>query len=185
MQLPLISVGKLLFRYSSLYDPDSIFPVAAGSVIMFCVCWDITVSFQDVRDSLKCLPPFESTVLNNTRPCNSLSWLIENVIVLVELSYTPRTSNWRIRLLFYNLITLLSLVMSMNDDHARIGILIVLPLFDGWGESAFPILICLIPELAPTAYMFVYLFWSTISIPAKWPSNVNRTVFSSLSTWAE
>lgn len=88
-------------------------------------------------------------------------------------------------LLFYNLITLLSLVMSMNDDHARIGILIVLPLFDGWGESAFPILICLIPELAPTAYMFVYLFWSTISIPAKWPSNVNRTVFSSLSTWAE
>lgn len=34
-------------------------------------------------------------------------------------------------LLFYNLITLLSLVMSMNDDHARIGILIVLPLFDG------------------------------------------------------
>lgn len=85
-------------------------------------------------------------------------------------------------LLFYNLITLLSLVMSMNDDHARIGILIVLPLFDGWGESAFPILICLIPELAPTAYMFVYLFWSTISIPAKWPPNVNRTVFSSLST---
>lgn len=34
-------------------------------------------------------------------------------------------------LLFYNLITLLSLVMSMNDDHERIGILIVLPLFDG------------------------------------------------------
>ena len=88
-------------------------------------------------------------------------------------------------LLFYNLITLLSLVMSMNDDHERIGILIVLPLFDGWGELAFPILICLIPELAPTAYMFVYLFWSTISIPAKWPSNVNRTVFSSLSTWSE
>ena len=88
-------------------------------------------------------------------------------------------------LLFYNLITLLSLVMSMNDDHVRIGILIVLPLFDGWGESAFPILICLIPELAPTAYMFVYLFWSTISIPAKWPSNVNRTVFSSLPTWSE
>ena len=34
-------------------------------------------------------------------------------------------------LLFYNSVTLPSLVMRMNDDHARIGILIVLPLFDG------------------------------------------------------
>ena len=83
-------------------------------------------------------------------------------------------------LLFYNSVTLSSLVMSMNDDHAYIGIFIVLPLCDGWGEPPFPRLICLIPEPAPTAYMFVYLFWSTISIPAKWPLNVNCTVFSSL-----
>ena len=61
-------------------------------------------------------------------------------------------------LLFYNSVTLSSLVMSMNDDHAYIGIFIVLPLCDGWGEPPFPRLICLIPEPAPTAYMFVYLF---------------------------
>ena len=63
-----------------------------------------------------------------------------------------------IALLFYNSVTLSSLVMSMNDDHAYIGIFIVLPLCDGWGEPPFPRLICLIPEPAPTAYMFVYLF---------------------------
>lgn len=128
----------------------------------------------------KTVPSAMSMLFVTTSKNNDVEVLVWLAKQISDLSASMSPSCNTVLLLFYNLITLLSLVMSMNDDHARIGILIVLPLFDGWGESAFPILICLIPELAPTAYMFVYLFWSTISIPAKWPSNVNRTVFSSL-----
>lgn len=99
--IPLKLLGNLSYLYSSLYVPDSIDPVAVGSTTLFCVCWDITVSFQAVRDNLRWRPLLESVVLNSTRPCKFLSWLIENVIVLVGLSYTPLTLNCRILLLFY------------------------------------------------------------------------------------
>ena len=64
----------------------------------------------------------------------------------------------------------------MNDDHFCNGMLIVLPSLDGCLYSGDPILICLIPDPEPTAYMFVNLFWSVISIPLKWPVDVNVIV---------
>ena len=80
-------------------------------------------------------------------------------------------------LLFYDTVTVSSLVININDDHAVNGIVTVLPLFVGFSRPVSPILISLMPEPDPIAYMLVNLFTSVMSNPVKWLFDVSVMFF--------
>lgn len=84
-------------------------------------------------------------------------------------------------LLFYDTVTVPSSVININDDHAGNGIVTVSPLFVGFSKFAPPILISLMPEPDPIAYMFVNLFMSVMSNPVKWLFDVSVMFFSAVS----